>query len=108
MEWAAGRAPSAARLQSTAGERAALRQTIRYPIPAMRRVDGRAANELRPIQFEPGFHPYAEGSCLITMGNTRVLITATVEDKTAPFLKGTGSGWITAEYSMLPRAGQAA
>jgi ribonuclease PH len=106
MEWAAGRAPSAARLQSTAGERAALRQTIRYPIPAMRRVDGRAANELRPIQFEPGFHPYAEGSCLITMGNTRVLITATVEDKTAPFLKGTGSGWITAEYSMLPRAGK--
>jgi ribonuclease PH len=72
----------------------------------MRRVDGRAANELRPIQFEPGFHPYAEGSCLISMGNTRVLITATVEDKTAPFLKGTGSGWITAEYSMLPRAGK--
>jgi ribonuclease PH len=72
----------------------------------MRRVDGRAANELRPIQFEPGFHPYAEGSCMITMGNTRVLITATVEDKTAPFLKGTGSGWITAEYSMLPRAGK--
>jgi ribonuclease PH len=74
--------------------------------PAMRRVDGRAANELRPIVFEPGFHPYAEGSCLISMGNTRVIITATVEDKTPPFLKGTGSGWVTAEYSMLPRAGK--
>lgn len=72
----------------------------------MRRVDGRAANELRPIVFEPGFHPYAEGSCLISMGNTRVIITATVEDKTPPFLKGTGSGWVTAEYSMLPRAGK--
>ncbi|MCS7273532.1 MAG: ribonuclease PH [Fimbriimonadales bacterium] len=72
----------------------------------MRRVDGRAPDELRPIVFEPGFHPFAEGSCLITMGNTRVVITATVEDKTPPFLKGTGSGWVTAEYSMIPRAGK--
>ncbi|MFN7162144.1 MAG: ribonuclease PH, partial [Fimbriimonadales bacterium] len=72
----------------------------------MRRVDGRTANELRALHLEPGFHPYAEGSCLISMGNTRVIITATVEDKTPPFLKGTGSGWVTAEYSMLPRAGK--
>ncbi len=72
----------------------------------MKRVDGRAAHEIRPLQIEYGFHPYAEGSCLITMGNTRVLITATVEDKVPPFLKGTGSGWITAEYGMLPRAGK--
>ncbi len=72
----------------------------------MRRVDGRAPNELRPITLEPSIHPYAEGSCLITMGNTKVLITATVEDKVPPFLKGTGSGWVTAEYSMLPRAGK--
>lgn len=72
----------------------------------MRRVDGRAPNELRPLSLEPSIHPYAEGSCLITMGNTRVLITATVEDKVPPFLKGTGSGWVTAEYSMLPRAGK--
>jgi len=56
--------------------------------------------------LEPSIHPYAEGSCLITVGNTRVLITATVEDKVPPFLKGTGSGWVTAEYSMLPRAGK--
>ncbi len=72
----------------------------------MRRVDGRAPNEIRPLVLEPSIHPYAEGSCLITVGNTRVLITATVEDKVPPFLKGTGSGWVTAEYSMLPRAGK--
>jgi ribonuclease PH len=71
-----------------------------------KRVDGRAADEIRPLTIEYGFHPYAEGSCLITMGQTRVLITATVEDKVPPFLKGTGSGWITAEYGMLPRAGK--
>ncbi|CUU03497.1 MAG: ribonuclease PH [Fimbriimonadales bacterium] len=71
-----------------------------------RRVDGRAPNEIRPIQIECGFHPYAEGSCLIKMGNTHVVITATVEDKVPPFLKGTGQGWITAEYSMIPRAGK--
>lgn len=71
-----------------------------------RRVDGRAPNEIRPLHIECGFHPYAEGSCLIKMGHTHVIITATVEDKVPPFLKGTGQGWITAEYSMIPRAGK--
>lgn len=72
----------------------------------MRRVDGREADHLRPLSIEAGVHPYAEGSCLITMGLTRVLITATVEDRVPPFLKGSGTGWVTAEYSMLPRAGR--
>lgn len=72
----------------------------------MKRPDGRAPNQIRPIHIERGFHPYAEGSALIEMGQTHVVITATVEDKVPPFLKGTGSGWVTAEYSMLPRAGK--
>ncbi len=72
----------------------------------MKRPDGRAPDQIRPLSIERGFHPYAEGSCLIKMGNTHVVITATVEDKVPPFLKGTGSGWVTAEYSMIPRAGK--
>jgi ribonuclease PH len=72
----------------------------------MRRVDGREADQLRPLSIEARVHPYAEGSCLITMGLTRVLITASVEDRVPPFLKGSGTGWVTAEYSMLPRAGR--
>ncbi len=71
-----------------------------------KRPDGRAPNQIRPIHIERGFHPYAEGSAYIEMGQTHVVITATVEDKVPPFLKGTGSGWVTAEYSMLPRAGK--
>ncbi len=71
-----------------------------------KRPDGRAPNQIRPLHIERGFHPYAEGSALIEMGQTHVVITATVEDKVPPFLKGTGSGWVTAEYSMLPRAGK--
>lgn len=70
------------------------------------RVDGRAHNQIRPLTIQCGFHPFAEGSCLIKMGQTHVVITATVEDKVPPFLKGTGQGWITAEYSMIPRAGK--
>ncbi len=70
------------------------------PIP---RAD-RAANSLRPITIERGVAPYAEGSCLISFGNTRVLCTASVEDGVPGWKKGRGEGWLTAEYAMLPRA----
>ena len=70
------------------------------------RTDGRAANELRPVKITPGFLPYAEGSVLIEMGQTRVVCSASVEERLPPFLRNSGQGWITAEYSMLPRATQ--
>ncbi len=70
----------------------------------MKRIDGRAADELRSVKLERNCNMYAEGSCLIECGNTRVLCTASVEEKVPPFLRGTGQGWVTAEYSMLPRA----
>lgn len=68
------------------------------------RPDGRTADELRPVTIETGVNIYAEGSALITAGNTRVICTATVEDKVPPFKKGSAEGWVTAEYAMLPRA----
>ena len=68
------------------------------------RPDGRKANELRPVQIETGYLKTAEGSALITMGYTQVLCAASVESSTPPFLRNTGKGWVTAEYSMLPRA----
>lgn len=68
------------------------------------RFDGRAADELRPVQIKPGFQKYAEGSALIEMGETKVLCAVSVEDRVPPFLKGSGTGWITAEYGMLPRS----
>jgi ribonuclease PH len=64
----------------------------------------RAAGELRPVRFHRGFTRHAEGSVLVEVGHTRVLCTASVEEKVPPFLKGKGSGWVTAEYGMLPRA----
>lgn len=70
------------------------------------RIDGRAVDELRPTVLERGFAPFAEGSCLIKMGQTHMLVTATVEDRVPPFLKGKGEGWVTAEYAMLPRSGR--
>jgi ribonuclease PH len=70
----------------------------------MARADGRAADALRPVRIEPGYMPQAEGSVLITVGNTRVICAATIEDRVPPWLRGRGSGWVTAEYSMLPRA----
>lgn len=70
------------------------------------RIDGRQADQLRTVSLEPGFIKYAEGSCLIKMGDTHMLITATVEEKVPPFLKNSGQGWVTAEYSMLPRSGR--
>jgi ribonuclease PH len=65
---------------------------------------GRSISELRPITFERGVAPYAEGSCLIIFGATRVLCTASVEDGVPGWKRGTGEGWLTAEYAMLPRA----
>lgn len=68
------------------------------------RPSGRKLNEMRSISIETGVMAHAEGSCLIRMGNTHVLCSATIEDKPPPFLKNTGLGWVTAEYGMLPRA----
>jgi ribonuclease PH len=68
------------------------------------RPSGRAADEPRPLSFEPGWSRHAEGSCLIRVGDTRVLCTASIEERVPPFLKNTGRGWVTAEYGMLPRA----
>jgi ribonuclease PH len=68
------------------------------------RTDGRAADQLRPIRIIPGFIPQAEGSVLIEVGRTRVICTATVEEAVPAFLRGSGKGWITSEYSMIPRA----
>ena len=68
------------------------------------RPSGRKLNEMRAVSIEIGVMKHAEGSCLIKVGETHVLCTATIEDKAPPFLKGTGLGWVTAEYGMLPRA----
>lgn len=68
------------------------------------RPSGRQTNELRPVQIETGVTKHAEGSCLIKMGDTHVLCTASLEERVPPFLKGSGLGWVTAEYGMLPRA----
>lgn len=71
----------------------------------MPRVDGRGSGALRPTRLTPGFMPNAEGSCLIEMGGTRVICTASVEEKLPPFRKAEGQlGWVTAEYGMLPRS----
>jgi len=72
----------------------------------MTRADGRRPDELRPVMIEPGFLKYAEGSALISLGNTRVLCAASVEDRVPQWLKGKGLGWVSAEYAMLPRATQ--
>ena len=68
------------------------------------RVDGRAVDQLRPVKITPDFIPHAEGSALIEAGDTRVIVTATVEDGVPSFLKGKGRGWVTGEYGMLPRS----
>ena len=70
----------------------------------MARGDGRAPDELRPVSMTPGFMPNAEGSCLIEMGDTKVICTATVEDTVPRWMSNKGRGWVTAEYSMLPRS----
>ena len=68
------------------------------------RPSGRTPDQMRPITIETGYTRHAEGSCLIGFGDTRVLVTASVEERVPPFLRGKGEGWVTAEYGMLPRA----
>lgn len=68
------------------------------------RPSGRKLDEMRPVSIETGVMKHAEGSCLIRIGNTHVLCSASVEDRPPPFLRNTGLGWVTAEYGMLPRA----
>lgn len=70
------------------------------------RTDGRQPDQLRPYTFERNVAKFAEGSCLLKVGDTHMLVTASVEDRVPPFMKGKGSGWVTAEYSMLPRSGR--
>jgi ribonuclease PH len=68
------------------------------------RPSGRAPDQMRAISIEPNFTIHAEGSVLVSFGNTKVLVTASVEERVPPFLRGKGEGWVTAEYGMLPRA----
>lgn len=70
----------------------------------MSRVDGRTPDQLRPVEIQVGFMPNAEGSCLASMGNTRVICTASIDDNVPRWMQGRGKGWVTAEYSMLPRS----
>ncbi len=70
----------------------------------MSRPDGRQPDQLRNVRFELGVNLHAEGSCIVEMGRTRVWITASIDDRVPPHRRGTGQGWLTAEYSMLPRA----
>lgn len=72
----------------------------------MSRIDGRSYDELRPVKFTRNYTKQAQGSVLVEMGDTKVICTAMIEDKVPPFLKNTGKGWITAEYSMLPSSTQ--
>jgi len=70
----------------------------------MAREDGRANDEIRPVKITRGYIKHAEGSCLIELGDTRVICTASVDEKVPSFLKGSGTGWVTAEYGMIPRS----
>lgn len=70
------------------------------------RVDGRKVNELRKVEMIPNFIKHAEGSVYICVGDTKIICTASVEERVPPFLRGSGKGWVTAEYAMLPRATQ--
>ena len=72
--------------------------------PPSARADGRGPHDLRPISFQLGVQKWAEGSCLVKFGDTQVLCAATIADRVPPHLRGKGTGWVTAEYSMLPRA----
>jgi ribonuclease PH len=77
--------------------------SIGNPPPPIR-ADGRGLRDLRALRFELGVQKWAEGSCLVSFGDTRVLCAATISDRVPPHLRGKGTGWVTAEYSMLPRA----
>jgi ribonuclease PH len=79
--------------------------TTTTPPTTGRRNDGRVPNQLRPVKIVPDYLKFAEGSVLIRVGDTRVICAATIEDRIPGWLRGKGRGWVTAEYSMLPRAG---
>jgi ribonuclease PH len=79
--------------------------TVTTPTGAGRRNDGRVPNQLRPVKIVPDYLKFAEGSVLIRVGDTRVICAATIEDRVPGWMRGKGKGWVTAEYSMLPRAG---
>ena len=68
------------------------------------RPSTRTPDQMRAVSLTPGFSRHAEGSCLVKFGDTHVLVTASLEEKAPPFLKGSGKGWVTAEYGMLPRS----
>ncbi len=70
----------------------------------MNRIDGRQQDQIRETRITPGFQSFAEGSALIEMGNTKVICSATIEERVPPWMRGQGRGWVTAEYSMLPRS----
>ena len=76
----------------------------RSEIVLSNRPSGRVFDQMRNIDLEPKFNPYAEGSCLAKFGNTHVLCTASIEEKVPPFIRNSGTGWVTAEYGMLPRS----
>ena len=76
----------------------------RDKMEAWMRNDGRRLDEMRKVKIKRNVLKFAEGSCMIEMGNTKVICSASVENKVPPFLRDTGSGWITAEYGMLPRS----
>ena len=87
----------------TIGGRVGLAEApFKSALPAAR-ADGRAF-DTRPVHIQPGFLPYAEGSVLISVGDTRVICAASLEERVPPWMRGRGTGWVTAEYSMLPRA----
>lgn len=73
-------------------------------MPSLTRADGRKPNEIRSVRISTGYTKHAEGSVLVEVGDTRVVCTASVEERVPPFLKDTGKGWVTAEYGMLPRS----
>jgi ribonuclease PH len=82
----------------------AIRERAPERPPSLERAEGRTPRQPRKVRIERGAIPHAEGSALITMGRTKVLCTATVEERIAPWLRGQGKGWVTAEYGMLPRS----
>ena len=71
---------------------------------SMTRIDGRGMDKIRKVTITRNYIKYPEGSCLIELGNTKVICTASVEETVPPFLRGSGTGWVTAEYGMLPRS----
>ena len=79
-------------------------ENLRSMAVGMKRLDGRAADELRPVRIDAGVQGYAEGSALIEAGETRVLCAVSVEETVPRWLRGSGRGWVTAEYAMLPRS----